>query len=165
MLKDIARNAKLDTTNEEAGIFTGEITLSPAQKKTSDKILQLGGSVAEADLDKMGIDRRSLRALEDRKVVSRKSEAGSVTLHLIEQPKANDETNVLMTGEELKKALDAIFGYGGQTHFARIIGVNKFTVGKWTQGILEVPQYAVALIKTFEHLKACEVSLPDFARR
>jgi hypothetical protein len=165
MLKNIALKSKNTIVTDETGVFTGEIALSPSQKKTSEQLLQLGGSVAEADLTKMGVDRRSLRALEDRNLVVQKTEEAGVVYHLIDQVEADDETNVLMTGAELKKALDDVFGYGGQSHFARILGVNKFTVAKWTQGVLEVPQYAVALINSFEYMKTCGMALPDFARR
>lgn len=145
----------------ETKVNAKEIALSQRQEEMVNKIQKSGGFFQGDDLAAFG-DQRTVNALV-RKGVLEQTGARAYTLSEVFVQKEEDKNKkVHATGSEFAEALTDIFGYGGQSRLAELLGVNKATVGKWVQGKLDVPQYAVVFMATLQHCKEIGAPLPDF---
>lgn len=160
MLNAIA--TKNDTT-KISKIVTEKVKLSVPQRALVEAIRTAGGSLAGADLEATG-DTRTLNALLQKGVVTKegrgKQAVWTLTNVNIETEELNE--NPLASCENFREACDDVLGYGYQSKLARTLGVNKATVGKWMQGLLPVPTYAIAFIASLQHMQEAGLALPDF---
>ncbi|EPX77979.1 hypothetical protein [Salipiger mucosus] len=155
MLKTIAQKPK--TT----GNASKTVALSQRQREVVNHIRTSGGALEGEDGKSVG-DQRTLKALENKGVIRRDGPANYSLVEVFVEPEEDENKTIFMTGSEFAEALQELYGYGGQSKFARLIGANKATVGKWAQGKLDVPQYAVALLATLQHLREVKAPMPSF---
>jgi hypothetical protein len=156
------------TKNDNAKIskiVTDKVKLSVPQRALVENIRAAGGSLAGADLEEAG-DTRTLNALLKKGVVTKegrgKKAVWALTNVTVEAEEI--EENPLASCENFREACEDVLGYGYQSKLARTLGVNKATVGKWMQGLLPVPTYAIAFIASLQHMQDAGVALPDFVQ-
>ena len=167
MLKDIAQDNQttdvefgVATTEADDGIDTSKLTY--LQDRMVNIIRKAGGVMTAAAIENDS-DKRTLTALRKKDIVVKIGRGDAARYKLanvdVEVP---EDTNVVMTTEEFREYLTEYFGKGAQTKFATLIGVNKFTVAKWANGVLAVPQHVAVIMRSFEHMKENGIPLPDF---
>lgn len=160
MLTAIAQQPK----NVEIGkLAPAKVSLSQPQQAMVSKIRKAGGALTGEDLAADG-DKRVLNALEKKGVVSKEGRGKNASWSLLDitVEAKEDDAEVAVTAEDFREICEDILGYGYQSRLARLLGVNKATAGKWMQGILPVPQYAISFIATLQHLQDNQIPLPDF---
>lgn len=171
MLKTIAQDRTAETntdiefgvadTQTNDGIDTSKMTY--LQGKMVDRLRDAGGIMTAADLENDS-DKRTLKALRNKEIVTKTGWGDTARFKLANMDVEDDDdtSDVVMTTEEFRELLTEFFGKGAQTKFATLIGVNKFTVAKWANGVLAVPQYVAVLMRSFEHMKEVEAPMPRF---
>jgi DNA-binding transcriptional regulator YiaG len=164
MLKNLAtRNAPLNADIKLGRLETSDVELSFSQKRMIDQLRRSGGVVAPAALENG--DRRVLSALEKKGLVHRRGAGEDITYVLTDVTAATSEPEqdpLSMSTAEFRELLEDIFAYGCQTKFAKLIGVGKATVGKWSQGVLPVPRHAAVLLRTLDDMRDKGLPLPAF---
>lgn len=144
-------------------IASDKVKLSVPQRELVETIRTAGGSLSGINLLEAG-DTRTLNALLKKGVISKEGRGSKAVWTLTNVTFESEEIseNPKASCEEFREVCDDIFGYGYQSKLAEILGVNKATVGKWMQGILPVPTYAIAFISSLQYIQEKNLPLPDF---